>query len=150
MILIRTKFITVDRDIFLLTLWRFKKGRYRPQRVYPIAVGMLGHETPTGMKLVESKTRTPKWKVPDSDWVREHDPPLVPGTIYDFEDPINPFAGGFISIDSREGIGIHGTKFEPRVGEAVSHGCIRMGVHNLKDLYGRVPVGTPVFIHGGA
>lgn len=139
--------VTIDREGFRLTLWTLKRNRYKLRRSYPIAVGMLGHETPTGLYFVETKTHRPKWKVPDSPWVLEHDPPLVPGTIYEFDDPINPFAGGFISIDSLDGVGIHGTKFQPRVGEAVSHGCIRMGLHNLLDLYRRVPIGAPVFVY---
>lgn len=134
--------VTIDRDRFELTLWKPWLRTYVPKRRVKIAVGAVGHETPAGLYFVEAKTRRPDWKAPDSDWVPEEDR----GKIFRFDDPRNPFAGGFISVSSKDGIGIHGTKFEPRIGEAVSHGCIRVTVPTLDVLYRRMPVGTPVFI----
>ena len=45
--------------------------------------------------------------------------------------------------------GIHGTNDEGRIGQAVSHGCIRMRNRDVKDLYDRVAIGTPVIIRNG-
>ena len=39
-----------------------------------------------------------------------------------------------------------GRREEWSIGTRASHGCIRMRVRDVIDLYSRVPVGTPVFI----
>ena len=44
------------------------------------------------------------------------------------------------------GVGIHGTAEDWSIGSRASHGCIRMHVSDVIDLYSRVPVGTPVLI----
>jgi lipoprotein-anchoring transpeptidase ErfK/SrfK len=44
------------------------------------------------------------------------------------------------------GVGIHGTGEDYSIGTAASHGCIRMHVPDVIDLFKRVPVGTPVLI----
>jgi lipoprotein-anchoring transpeptidase ErfK/SrfK len=41
---------------------------------------------------------------------------------------------------------IHGTNDPGSIGRFVSHGCIRMYNRDIVDLYGRVPVGTPVYV----
>jgi L,D-transpeptidase YbiS len=41
---------------------------------------------------------------------------------------------------------IHGTNHEEQIGEAASHGCIRMRNADLVELFERVEVGTPVVI----
>lgn len=41
---------------------------------------------------------------------------------------------------------IHGSHEEWSIGEAVSSGCIRLLNQDIIDLYGRVPVGTPVIV----
>jgi lipoprotein-anchoring transpeptidase ErfK/SrfK len=43
-------------------------------------------------------------------------------------------------------IGIHGTGQEYSIGSRASHGCIRMRVRDVIDLFRRVQVGTPVLI----
>jgi hypothetical protein len=45
-----------------------------------------------------------------------------------------------------DGYLIHGTNQETSIGDAVSHGCIRMYNDDVAQLFGLVPVGTPVFI----
>lgn len=46
----------------------------------------------------------------------------------------------------RRYIYIHGTADSARLGEPVSHGCIRMSNHDIVDLFDLVPVYTPVDI----
>ena len=46
----------------------------------------------------------------------------------------------------RRYIYIHGTPHEEEIGSPVSHGCVRMRVRDLVELFERVPVGTPVEI----
>lgn len=43
--------------------------------------------------------------------------------------------------------GIHGTDKSWSIGQAVSHGCVRMYSNNAAELYSMVPLGTPVHIY---
>ena len=43
-------------------------------------------------------------------------------------------------------VGIHGTGEPWSIGTRASHGCIRMTVPDVIDLFDRVSVGTPVLI----
>jgi hypothetical protein len=45
-----------------------------------------------------------------------------------------------------DGYLIHGTNQETSIGDAVSHGCVRMYNEDVARLFAMVPVGTPVFI----
>ena len=44
-------------------------------------------------------------------------------------------------------VGIHGTQDKTSIGRAVTHGCLRLGDHDLEWVYLNVPVGTLVFIY---
>jgi hypothetical protein len=59
-----------------------------------------------------------------------------------------PDALGPFKLDMGDGYLIHGTHVynEESIGEAVSHGCIRMRNEDLTRLYPQVPRGTPVHI----
>jgi hypothetical protein len=46
-----------------------------------------------------------------------------------------------------DGYGIHGTNNPASIGQAVSHGCIRLRNEDVTQLYHLVTVGTPVFIY---
>lgn len=46
----------------------------------------------------------------------------------------------------RRYIYIHGTPHEEAIGSPVSHGCIRMRMQDVVELFQQVPVGTPVEI----
>ncbi len=51
-------------------------------------------------------------------------------------------------IDSRQRyIYFHGTNEEYLIGEEASHGCIRMKNDDVIELFDRVDIGTPVYIH---
>lgn len=53
-------------------------------------------------------------------------------------------------VDSmRRYIYIHGTPYENQLGNPVSHGCIRMANHDVIELFCRVNIGCPVYIHEG-
>jgi lipoprotein-anchoring transpeptidase ErfK/SrfK len=45
-----------------------------------------------------------------------------------------------------DGAGIHGTDDTGSLGSAASHGCIRMAVDDVIELFDRVEVGDPVYI----
>jgi hypothetical protein len=84
---------------------------------------------------------------------------FTPGTEIIFDDrmyipPANtaqrkvPNALGPYKLDTGNGYLIHGTHpyNEETIGEAVSHGCVRMNNDDLARLYPQVPRGTPVII----
>lgn len=86
--------------------------------------------------------------------------PFTPGTEIIFDEKIYipplgtaqrqvPDALGTRKLDLGNGYLIHGTHIynSDSVGQAVSHGCIRMRNDEVEALYELVPVGTPVFIY---
>ena len=45
-----------------------------------------------------------------------------------------------------DGAGIHGTVDTWSIGTAASHGCIRMTIPDVEDLYPRVPLASPIYV----
>jgi lipoprotein-anchoring transpeptidase ErfK/SrfK len=127
--------LTIDRRGFRLRL--FKHLHYA--RSYGIAVGRSGLETPAGLYRIQNKQVNPAWHVPNSPWAGSLAGQTVPGGS-----PDNPLRARWMGIAG--GVGIHGTNEPWSIGSAASHGCIRMRVPDVIDLYGRVPVGAPVLI----
>lgn len=105
------------------------------QASYPIAVGKAGWETPKGNYTVIQMLRDPAWEHP---WTGKVIPP----------GPDNPLGARWIGFwtDGHNFIGFHGTPNEELVGQAVSHGCIRMRNRDILALYGQVEIGTPVTV----
>lgn len=139
------KLIVVDRDRRMLTLYKrpIWSARFRKHRVYKVAVGSAGHETPRGLYLINTRAKDPEWMMPFSDWV----PKDLQGTVIPGGAPENPLKLRWLGItDPKKGIGIHGTADEDSIGRAASHGCIRMRGSDVKELYGMVPKHTPIYI----
>lgn len=58
------------------------------------------------------------------------------------------FGGHFMQLSVPWGTyGIHGTDKPWSIGQAVSHGCVRMYNKDAEDLYNTITVGTPVYIY---
>ena len=57
------------------------------------------------------------------------------------ERPDNPIKARWLGF--HDSAGIHGTADEASIGGAASHGCIRMLIPDVIDLYRRVPLRTP-------
>jgi hypothetical protein len=127
--------LTIDRRGFRLRL--FKRLHY--DRSYQIAVGAAGFDTPTGLFRIQEKLVNPPWHAPNRPWAGSYAGRTVPGGA-----PDNPLKARWLGIAS--GVGIHGTAEPWSIGSAASHGCIRMRVPDVIDLYPRVPVGTPALI----
>jgi lipoprotein-anchoring transpeptidase ErfK/SrfK len=53
---------------------------------------------------------------------------------------------GRFKLDLGNGYLLHGTPYENTIGDAATHGCVRLYDEDIAWLYARVPVGTPVFI----
>jgi L,D-transpeptidase-like protein/putative peptidoglycan binding protein len=127
--------LTIDRNNFKLRLFKGLKFR----KSYPIAVGMAGLETPAGRYAIQNKQVNPAWHVPNSAWAGSLAGQVIPGGA-----PNNPLRARWLGIAN--GVGIHGTSEDWSIGTRASHGCIRMHVADVIDLYSRVPVGSPVLI----
>lgn len=130
--------MVVNRGAFKLTLFKdFKKVK-----TYDIAVGAVGLETPAGVYNIQNKTINPAWTKPHSSWVPESERgEVVPGGT-----AANPLKSRWMGIF--DGAGIHGIAPSEygSIGHAASHGCVRMRIPDVEDLYDRVDVGTPIYI----
>jgi lipoprotein-anchoring transpeptidase ErfK/SrfK len=83
-----------------------------------VAVGKPQYPTPTGTFQISRLAWNPRWVPPDSEWARGRKP-AGPG------DPRNPM--GRVKIFFKQpDYYIHGTRAVDSLGEAESHGCVRM------------------------
>jgi lipoprotein-anchoring transpeptidase ErfK/SrfK len=127
--------VAVDRDSAVLRLYKHLKLDKR----YKIAVGKAGTETTAGRYKIVEKVVNPPWHAPNKAWAGDLAGKTVPPG-----DPQNPLEARWMGF--HDGQGIHGTADLASLGTAASHGCIRMSVPAVKELYDEVKVGTPVFL----
>jgi lipoprotein-anchoring transpeptidase ErfK/SrfK len=127
--------LVVDRYNFRL---RFYK-HLALQKEYTVAVGALGFDTPAGLYHIQNKAVNPAWHVPNSDWAGSLAGTTVPGGTAE-----NPLKARWLGIFN--GAGIHGTDDTYSLGHAASHGCVRMSIPDVIELYDQVPVGAPIYI----
>lgn len=106
-----------------------------PTQTYPIAVGKVGWETPLGEFTVTDKDPNPLWQHPLTG-------ELVPAGA---DSPLGSRWIGFWS-DGIHQIGFHGTNQSQSIGQAISHGCIRLHDDDIQELYSQIPLGTPVIV----
>ncbi len=86
-------------------------------KIFPIAVGKMLTNTPTGDYVIVNRQYNPG----------------------------GPFGVLWLSL-SKQGYGIHGTNNPSSIGKAVSHGCVRMYNRDVLQLADMVPNGTRVTI----
>jgi lipoprotein-anchoring transpeptidase ErfK/SrfK len=127
--------LRVDRSSFTLTLYK----NLKPAKTYPVAIGQLGFDTPAGLYHIQNKAVNPAWNVPNSGWAGDLAGTVVPGGV-----PENPLKARWMGI--YDGAGIHGTDAVDSIGTAASHGCVRMLIPDVIELYDQVPVGAPIYI----
>jgi lipoprotein-anchoring transpeptidase ErfK/SrfK len=128
-------YLVVDRANFQLRHYT----NLELTKTYPVAIGQIGYDTPTGLYSIASKQVNPAWSVPNSDWAGDLAGTVVPGGA-----PDNPLVARWMGI--YDGAGIHGTNDIGSLGSAASHGCVRMAVPDVIELYDQVEVGTPIYI----
>jgi lipoprotein-anchoring transpeptidase ErfK/SrfK len=93
---------------------------------YDVAVGRPQYPTPTGSFAVQTIVWNPQWVPPDSKWARGKKP-AAPGS------PRNPMK--LVKIFFQEpDYYIHGTGDLESLGEADSHGCLRMDPNQAGEL----------------
>lgn len=127
-------YVTVSRSEFKVRLF----VNLKLAKSYTVAIGQAGYDTPTGLYSIQDKQVDPTWNVPDSDWAGELAGSVVP------PGPSNPLKARWMGIFN--GAGFHGTDQLDSLGTAASHGCVRMAVPDVIDLYDRIEVGTPVYV----
>jgi L,D-transpeptidase catalytic domain/Putative peptidoglycan binding domain len=130
--------LILNRGGFKLTLYKDLK----PAKTYSVAVGAVGLETPAGLYHIQNKAVNPAWTKPHSDWV----PASEQGDIVPGGTPENPLKARWMGIF--DGAGIHGIdpSLYGTIGSAASHGCVRMRIPDVVELYDKVPVGAPIYI----
>ena len=126
-------YIVIDRSDCTLTLYD-EKG---PVKTYGCAVGMAEYPTPLGSYQIMSKVRNPAWSPPPSPWADGLEP-VAPGVG-------NPLGTRWMGLTAPY-VGIHGTYEDWSIGRWASHGCIRMHIADVEELFEKVFVGTPVDI----
>jgi hypothetical protein len=105
-----------------------------PLKSYPIAVGKEGWGTPVGNHRVLQTIEYPAWQNPFT------------GDVIASKDPENPLGDRWIGFwtDGKNWSGFHGTPNRDSVGQAASHGCIRMYNEDIRELFSHVTTGTIV------
>lgn len=130
-----------DQNLVVHLVVKLKKRRvyvYEGEKVvasYPIAIGRSGWETPIGEHHVFNKEVNPVFKSFKTGKLTQ------PG-------PDNPLGVRWIGIwtDGKTQLGFHGTNEPESVGQAVSHGCMRMLNKDVTKLFEQVEIGTPVSV----
>jgi hypothetical protein len=117
------KWLRIDRAARRFQYW---EGN-RLVRTGKVAVGAPGAETPTGLFYVQSKF------VPSA--------PILGAFAFETSaySRLTDWPGGGV-------VGVHGTPWPNLLGQAVSHGCIRLHNNDVNFLRTRVPLGMPVKI----
>lgn len=123
-------------------LFLFRGGRLAAW--YPVGLGRRHWRTTLGRFEIRSRERNPTWDVPVSiqaemerrgEEVRTSVPP----------GPDNPLGDYWLGMTATA-CGIHGTNAPASIYHFRTHGCIRLHPDDIADLFGRVSVGTPVWV----
>ncbi|MGI8684265.1 MAG: L,D-transpeptidase family protein, partial [Acidimicrobiales bacterium] len=97
-------------------------------KTYSVATGTSKFPTPKGNFSVVLKRRNPTWVNPDpGGWGRSLPARIGPG-------PRNPLGTRAMNLDA-PGIRIHGTSNVSSLGHSASHGCIRMAMSDVEELF---------------
>ena len=123
--------LTVDLSDRTVYLYRDRKL----MASYRVAVGQPGWETPVGSFRIRQMVKNPVWQHPITDEI------FPPGDV-------NPLGARWIGFaaDEHMKLGFHGTTGESSIGQAVSHGCLRMKNRDVTALFSQVSLGTVVTV----
>jgi lipoprotein-anchoring transpeptidase ErfK/SrfK len=115
----------------------------QPEKGYPVAIGQPKWPTPTGRFQVNELVENPDFLAFDFNNPASKDRGHVP------PGPNNPLGLrwiGFASSKSGWQVGFHGTAKTSVLGQAVSHGCVRMANPDVVEMFKRVKLGTVVVV----
>ena len=99
---------------------------------FPVAVGAAASPSPTGEFRITSRVMNPTYYHPGS---------VIPAG------KDNPVGTRWLGL-SHKGYGIHGTNAPRSIGQAASHGCIRLRNRDMERLFSMLRIGDAVEIHG--
>ncbi len=129
------KTIVVDRATNVLTFY----DGFQLAHQYNVATAADGYVTPPGDWTIVDKQENPTWYNPAPDtWGADLPASIPPG-------PGNPLGTRALYLNA-PGIRIHGTYDTSSIGTHASHGCIRMLIPDVEQLYPLVPIGTRVIV----
>ena len=128
------KFILVNQGAHTLSLYDRDKLLAR----YPVCIGSPRWPTVIGEWAVVKAEKNPTWYNRGSTWAENMPDSLPPG-------PGNPLGTRAITLNGG-GVLIHGTTDGWSIGRSVSHGCIRMYIGDVEQLFEHVYIGMPVYI----
>ena len=127
-------------QVLLLRIGENKLYFYQDGKItheYVVATGSPEYPTPTGQYYVTEKRYMPTWVNPDPEgWGAGMPLSIGPG-------PGNPLGTRALNW-SAPGIRFHGTEATYSLGYNASHGCVRMAMSDVEELYDLVDVGTPI------
>ncbi len=132
------------KDILIVKVGENKLYHYDGEQLvktYDVATGLPKFPTPIGQFKITQKRFRPTWVNPakkPGEWGAKLPAQIGPG-------PNNPLGTRAMNLNS-PGIRIHGTTADNSMGYNASHGCIRMRMSDVEELFERVDVGTPVII----
>lgn len=114
--------VVVYRDSRVVQLWKDKQLLYTGK----VAVGAPGMETPIGLYYVTVRFKPVKV-------------PFLGSFAFETSaySKLSEWPGGGV-------VGLHGTTAPSLLGQAVSHGCIRISNETANFLRDRIPLGTPI------
>ncbi|HEV7732655.1 MAG TPA: L,D-transpeptidase [Candidatus Binatia bacterium] len=124
-----------ERKVYLVE----EKGK--SGEAFPVAIGKDPYFTPVGTFRVNEMVKDPDWVVFDF-----KNPSKVTGRIP--PGPKNPLGLRWIGFASAHGweVGFHGTSKPELLGQAVSHGCVRMKNSDVVKVFDKVKIGTTVIV----
>ncbi len=99
-------------------------------------------DTPRGEHAVQSKLVNPTWIKPDWAFIEEGE--KIPS---DYNERIDNDTLGDFALGIGNGYFIHGTLYTRMLGRNVTHGCVRVGDKDLREIYQAAGIGTRVYIY---
>jgi L,D-transpeptidase YbiS len=99
-------------------------------------------DTPRGEFAVKSKIKNPYWVKPDWAFIEEGEP--IPKNQ---DDRVEGGSLGDYALGFGDGYFIHGTLYTRLLGRNVTHGCVRVGDDDLKEIFKIVPLGAKIYIY---
>lgn len=132
-------YLPVDREVYLvLRLGERRVYVYEGDQVrasYRVAIGRPDYPTPVGEFEVFQMIENPVWRNPWTGEVRSAGANSALGLRWI----------GFTQVE--EGIiGFHGTPTVSSIGQAASHGCVRMRNEDVVAMFEQVAIGTRVVV----
>jgi lipoprotein-anchoring transpeptidase ErfK/SrfK len=114
----------------------------QPAQGYPVAIGQPKWPTPKGRFQINEMVENPDFLAFDFNDPSKKDKGRVP------PGPNNPLGLRWIGFANAHGwqVGFHGTAKTSVLGQAVSHGCVRMSNPDVVEVFKKVKLGTPVVV----